>query len=108
MSKIGRKLGFILASLASSLTCLLAAYAINDQNFILFCIANLILGAGMAFTHQYRFAAAESVEKDKENYNITTHAELKNSKKLILRMPLQMLLIPYLKMQMLKLLLHFQ
>ena len=65
MSKIGRKLGFILASLASSITCLLAAYAINDRNFILFCIANLILGAGMAFTHQYRFAAAESVEKDK-------------------------------------------
>ena len=65
MSKIGRKLGFILASLASSITCLLAAYAIYDRNFILFCIANLILGAGMAFTHQYRFAAAESVEKDK-------------------------------------------
>ncbi len=65
MSKTGRKLGFILASLASSITCLLAAYAIYDRNFILFCIANLILGAGMAFTHQYRFAAAESVEKDK-------------------------------------------
>jgi len=65
MSKIGRKLGFILASLACSITCLLAAYAIYDRNFILFCVANLILGAGMAFTHQYRFAAAESVEKDK-------------------------------------------
>ena len=65
MSKIGRKLGFILASLASSITCLLAAYAIYDRNFILFCVANLILGASMAFTHQYRFAAAESVEKDK-------------------------------------------
>ena len=65
MNKIGRKLGFILGSLASSITCLLAAYAINDQNFILFCIANFILGTGMAFTHQYRFAAAESVEKDK-------------------------------------------
>ena len=65
MSKIGRKLGFILASLVCSITCLLAAYAIYDRNFILFCIANLILGAGMAFTHQYRFAAAESVEKDK-------------------------------------------
>ena len=38
MNKIGRKLGFILGSLASSITCLLAAYAINDQNFILFCI----------------------------------------------------------------------
>ena len=36
-----------------------------DQNFILFCFANFFLGVGMAFTHQYRFAAAESVEKDK-------------------------------------------
>ncbi len=65
MGKIGRKLGFILGSAGSSITCLIAAYAINDQNFILFCIANFILGTGMAFTHQYRFAAAESVEKDK-------------------------------------------
>jgi len=44
---------------------LLAAFAITQQNFILFCIACLILGMGMAFTHQYRFAAAESVEKEK-------------------------------------------
>ena len=36
-----------------------------DQNFILFCFANFFLGVGMAFTHQYRFAAAESVEKNK-------------------------------------------
>ena len=36
-----------------------------DQNFILFCFANFFIGVGMAFTHQYRFAAAESVEKDK-------------------------------------------
>ena len=35
------------------------------QNFILFCFANFFIGVGMAFTHQYRFAAAESVEKDK-------------------------------------------
>jgi len=44
---------------------LLAAFAISQQNFILFCISCLILGMGMAFTHQYRFAAAESVEKEK-------------------------------------------
>ena len=65
MSKIGRRLGFIYAALGSSAATLLAAFAITQQNFILFCIACLILGMGMAFTHQYRFAAAESVEKEK-------------------------------------------
>ena len=65
MSKIGRRLGFIFAALGSSATALVATFAIYQQNFILFCISNLILGMGMAFTHQYRFAAAESVEKEK-------------------------------------------
>jgi len=65
MSKIGRRLGFIFAALVSSAAALVATFAIYQQNFILFCISNLILGMGMAFTHQYRFAAAESVEKEK-------------------------------------------
>jgi len=65
MNKIGRRLGFIFAALGSSAASLLAAFAINQQNFILFCISCLILGMGAAFNHQYRFAAAESVEKEK-------------------------------------------
>ncbi len=65
MSKIGRRLGFIFAALGSSASSLLAAFAIIQQNFILFCISHLILGLGIAFAHQYRFAAAESVEKEK-------------------------------------------
>jgi len=65
MGKIGRRLGFIFGALVSSATCLLAVFAIGQQNFILFCISCLILGMGAAFNHQYRFAAAESVEKEK-------------------------------------------
>ena len=65
MSVIGRKYGFIIASMGNMLTSILAAYSIMTQNFILFCFANFFLGIGMAFTHQYRFAAAESVEKNK-------------------------------------------
>ena len=65
MSVIGRKYGFIIASIGNMLTSILAAYSIMTQNFILFCFANFFLGIGMAFTHQYRFAAAESVEKNK-------------------------------------------
>ena len=64
MSIIGRRLGFVLASIASSIACLLAAYSISIENFLTFCIACFILGTGMAFIHQYRFAAAESVEKE--------------------------------------------
>ena len=64
MSLIGRRLGFVFASIASSVSCLIAAYAIMIENFFIFCVACFILGTGMAFIHQYRFAAAESVEKD--------------------------------------------
>ena len=65
MSLIGRKAGFISASIGNFLVCTLAAYSIMEQNFFLFCFANFFLGVGMSFTHQYRFAAAESVEKNK-------------------------------------------
>ena len=65
MSIIGRRLGFIFASVAGSISCLIGAYAIMIESFVIFCFAKFILGATMAFTHQYRFAAAESVEKEK-------------------------------------------
>ena len=65
MSILGRKYGFILSSIGNTLASILGAYSILNQNFILFCVANFFLGIGMAFTHQYRFAAAESVEKNK-------------------------------------------
>jgi len=72
MSKIGRRLGFVFAALGSSAASLLGAFAISQQNFILFCISCLILGMGAAFNHQYRFAAAESVEKEKAPKAIST------------------------------------
>ena len=65
MSITGRKVGFIAASVGNTLVSILAAYSIFIQSFSLYCIANFFLGMGMAFTHQYRFAAAESVNKDK-------------------------------------------
>ena len=65
MSVIGRRLGFIFASIGSSLACLLAAFAVYYNNFIIFSLSCFFLGTGMAFIHQYRFAAAESVQKEK-------------------------------------------
>ena len=64
MSIIGRRLGFVFSSVVGSISCLIGAYAIMIESFFIFCIAKFILGATMAFTHQYRFAAAESVEKE--------------------------------------------
>ena len=64
MSLFGRKTGFIFASIGNTIASILAAYSVFNQNFNLFCFANFFLGVGMAFTHQYRFAAAESVEKN--------------------------------------------
>ena len=64
MSQIGRKKGFILSSTYSSLAALLGSYAIYSENFILFCFSCFVIGTGIAFTHQYRFAAAETVEKN--------------------------------------------
>ena len=63
MSRIGRKAGFLYSALFSTLSVLLAAYAVWDKNFYSFCLACFFIGNGMAFTHQYRFAAAESVKK---------------------------------------------
>ena len=63
MSRIGRKAGFLSAALFSTLSVLLAAYAVWDKSFYVFCLACFFIGNGMAFTHQYRFAAAESVDK---------------------------------------------
>jgi len=64
MSIIGRRAGFIFAAIGSSLSSLLAAYSIIVESFILFNFACFLLGAGIAFSHQYRFAAVETVKKD--------------------------------------------
>jgi predicted MFS family arabinose efflux permease len=42
-----------------------AAEAIIRTDFLMFCAATLLLGSSMAFTQQYRFAAAESAPPEK-------------------------------------------
>ena len=64
MSIIGRRAGFIFASILSSLSSLLAAYSIIIESFIVFNFSCFLLGAGVAFSHQYRFAAVETVKKN--------------------------------------------
>ena len=64
MSIIGRRLGFILASIGSSVASLIAAFSIIIESFIFFNLGCFLLGAAVAFSHQYRFAAVETVNKE--------------------------------------------
>ncbi|HIG39406.1 MAG: MFS transporter [bacterium] len=65
MGRVGRKKGFIFGACYAILAGLLAAYAISERDFPLFCVATLLIGSHNAFIQQYRFAAAESVPADK-------------------------------------------
>jgi len=65
MSRVGRKAGFLFGCAYASLAGLIAAYAIVNQAFILFCLATFIVGSHNAFIQQYRFAAIETVPQDK-------------------------------------------
>ena len=64
MSLIGRKFGFIYASIGTSLASLLTAYSIIAESFLLYNLGCFLIGGGIAFSHQYRFAAVEVVDKD--------------------------------------------
>jgi predicted MFS family arabinose efflux permease len=61
MRAIGRKRGFALASLSAAASVALTAYALGSSSFGWFIAAAAIFGINMAFTQQYRYAAAESV-----------------------------------------------
>ena len=63
MRRIGRKRGFLAAVILAALGSLLAAYALSQDSFLLFCLATLMIGMNGAFVQQYRFAAIESVEE---------------------------------------------
>lgn len=62
MRRVGRKVGFITGAAIAGAGALLAAFAIAQESFVLFCIATVLIGQNAAFILQYRFAAAESVD----------------------------------------------
>ena len=63
MSIKGRKYGFMLGTIITSLSSLIASYAVFNNIFVIYCLSNFFIGIGHAFVAQYRFAAAESVDK---------------------------------------------
>jgi len=61
MHRVGRSRGFAMASLSAIVAVLVAIKALAAQSFGLFVVAMMLFGVNFAFTHQYRYAAAESV-----------------------------------------------
>lgn len=64
MKRIGRRSGFLIGATSGASSSALAAYAIVQSNFVLFCGAMLLMGVYQACTQYYRFAAVESAPKD--------------------------------------------
>ena len=64
MRRIGRRRGFSYASLSTVVATVLSGLALHFESFALFILAGATFGINMAFTQQYRYAAAESVEPE--------------------------------------------
>ena len=62
MKKIGRRAGFAMSSTSAVIAVSLAALALLNSSFVVFLIATFLFGINLAFTQQYRYAAAESVD----------------------------------------------
>jgi len=62
MRRIGRRKGFALASMSAVVALLLAALALSESSFSLYIFSVMLFGINMAFTQQYRYFAAESVD----------------------------------------------
>src|SRR5262252_6665843 len=59
MARVGRRTGFMAGALANVGGCLLAALAIAERSFALYCVSTAVMGVYNAIGLQYRFAAAE-------------------------------------------------
>jgi MFS family permease len=65
MRRIGRRAGFICGAAVGLVGGLIASQAVVHARFLSFCVATILLGSSMAFTQQYRFAAAESAPPER-------------------------------------------
>lgn len=71
MSRIGRKFSFIIGSIIAMLGAVLATIAIIQHNFLLFIIGSIFLGMFSGFANYFRFAAADSVDKNHKSRAIS-------------------------------------
>lgn len=71
MQRIGRRLGFAFGALLAISGALLAVLGLEIGSFTLFTAAVGLIGATLAFSAQFRFAAAESVAAEKASWAIS-------------------------------------
>ena len=64
MKKIGRRNGFVYATLLALLGSILAFYSVRNGNFWGLCFSIFLLGMHLAFVQQFRFAALEWVKPE--------------------------------------------
>jgi MFS family permease len=60
MARLGRRAGFLLGALLGGLGGGIAAFAIFERSFALFCLGNALWGCFQATAQYYRFAAADA------------------------------------------------
>ncbi len=64
MQKIGRRSGFVYATMLALLGSILAFYSVRNENFWGLCFSIVLLGMHLAFVQQFRFAALEWVKPE--------------------------------------------
>ena len=64
MRRVGRKPGFVIAATVAAAGMFIGVLALRYSSFALFCAATMLVGVNVAFTQQYRYAAAESVQPE--------------------------------------------
>lgn len=71
MQRVGRRWGFMLATVIAASGAALATLALDERSFVLFCCATALVGSSLGFSQQFRFAAAESVSLDKVSHAVS-------------------------------------
>ena len=72
MRRFGRRPAFRCSALLATAMALLACFAVVRADFVLLCIASLLLGTNMAVQQQYRFAAVECVTLERASQAVST------------------------------------
>jgi len=71
MQRLGRRLGFAFAAALAAVAVQVAALALRSEHFALYCLSTAMTGATLAFSQQFRFAAAESVAPERAGQAIS-------------------------------------
>ena len=71
MAKIGRKKTFLMATIVAMFGAATCAFAVVEQNFLLFILGSVCIGIFSGFANFYRFTAADSVDKDHKSRAIS-------------------------------------